>query len=341
MKKGAGFTKILLRILQAVIVMVILIMVVMEAAYRHRSDPADIIRYSTSNPHIASDMPMISAHRSGAGIAPEETMMAFRMCAEDPDFEVQFYEFDLHITKDNILVLLHDNELDRTSDCTEVFGKEHCLPENYTFEELRTLNMGAGFTDKDGQMPYKGLKGDEVPEDLRILDLDTILDYLESAGPNRYIIEIKNDGEQGMRALDILYASLEKRNMTDRVIYGSFNPEVSRYKDEAYPDLIRGAYPKEVAEFFFSALISRRDFNPKYKVLQLPFGDRHESHNLNLGTARLINYAHAHDIAVQYWTVNTAEEAGYLMSIGADCIISDYPDMAYEVRKQLFPDSDR
>ena len=53
----------------------------------------------------------ISAHRSGGGIMPEETLKAFRNCAENPEFKIDVFEFDLHITKDDVLVLLHDDTL--------------------------------------------------------------------------------------------------------------------------------------------------------------------------------------------------------------------------------------
>ncbi len=43
----------------------------------------------------------------------------------------------------------------------------------------------------------------------------------------------------------------------------------------------------------------------------------------------MINYAHANNIAVQYWTINSEEEALTLINNGADCIMTDYPDMVY------------
>ncbi|MBQ2974007.1 MAG: hypothetical protein IJE19_06605 [Clostridia bacterium] len=50
-------------------------------------------------------------------------------------------------------------------------------------------------------------------------------------------------------------------------------------------------------------------------------------------TRELINYAHKNDIAVQYWTVNDAQDAELLVRNGADCIMSDYPQMVYEAVK--------
>ena len=163
---------------------------------------------------------MISAHRAGAGIAPEETLRAFRACADNIGFDVDFLEFDLHITKDDVLVLLHDDVLDRVSDCEAVFGTANCRPEDYTFDELRQLNMGAAFVDETGGQPFRSYSGENVPDDLKILSLDMALDYLESAGSFRYIIEIKNDGDLGKRGVDILYRTLQERDMVFRIREG-------------------------------------------------------------------------------------------------------------------------
>ena len=45
----------------------------------------------------------------------------------------------------------------------------------------------------------------------------------------------------------------------------------------------------------------------------------------------VINYAHDHGIAVQYWTVNNEKDLAYLSQMGADCIMTDYPDRLYKI----------
>lgn len=202
--------RILLIILISVAALTAAFFTVREIAYRHRSVPDGIIAYESDNPHMADKKAKISAHRSGTGIAPEEILKAFKLCVEDIDFDVDYFEFDLHITKDNVLVLLHDNELDRTFDCETVFGKSNCRPEDYTYEQLRQLNMGTKFSDENGNQPYSSLSGSDVPDDLKILNLDTVLDYLESNAPSNYIIEIKNDGELVFKATDILYETIKR-----------------------------------------------------------------------------------------------------------------------------------
>ncbi len=296
--------------------------------YNHRSSPANAQRYAGDNQYITpTGKCLVSAHRSGGDLQPEETMAAFRNCVESKDFETDVFEFDLHITSDNVLVLLHDDTLDRTSDCCEVFGKKKVLASSKTYEQLRTLNMGANFEAPNGSKPYAGLKGSDVPDDLRIVRVDDVLDYLSSSGDFDYIIEIKNGGDEGRRGVDVLYNVLSERNLLDKVIFGTFHGEISKYVDDNYPDLMRSAGIKEVLNFYFSSLIGRKNLNPKYSALQIPY----RLAGFNLGTTKIINYAHRYDLAVQYWTINEADEIDYLNSIGADCIMSDDPYLAYTV----------
>ena len=168
-------------------------------------------------------------------------MMAFENCVNNPDFNVDVFEFDLHITKDEQLVLLHDDTLDRTTDSPEVFGVKKAKPEDYTYDELRTLNIGAKFEDENGELPYSKLHGESVPESLKIVKVDNLLDYLSAKGDYDYIIEIKNGDELGKKGVDILYQILKERNLLDKAIFGTFHEEVSLYVDEKYPDLKRSA----------------------------------------------------------------------------------------------------
>ena len=213
--------KVIGRCLLVLLCVVLVIAIVGIAQFFHRSDPKNVKRYDTDNPFITGET-AISAHRSGAGDYPEETLAAFRGCVENPDFAVDYFEFDLHMTADDILVLSHDATLDRVSDAPAVFGAENVLVRDKTLSELKQLNMAAQFVTDAGEAPYAGLHGEAVPDELRILSLDEVLDYLTAAGEFRYIIEIKDGGETGLAAADQLYATLKERGLLDRVIIGSF-----------------------------------------------------------------------------------------------------------------------
>lgn len=314
----------------AVIIVIFALLIVFPVALCKTSPGEEAKAENITNPYITEKNALVSAHRSGKDIAPENTMAAFKHCIESEDFNVDIYEFDLHITKDGKLILLHDDTLDRTTNSAKHFGEEGVKPSEKTYAELRELNFGENFQNADGKYPYEGLRGEEIPDDLRAVLLEDVLDYLESNGDFQYIIEIKDSGENGKKACDELYRILKEKDLLEDVVFGTFNQDVTSYADENYPDMLRSASITEVLSFYLLASYGidvDEDFF-KYEALQIPKG---YAPVLYLNTERIINYAHRHNIAVQYWTINEAEEVEKLNAIGADCIMSDSPDMAYDV----------
>ena len=293
-----------------------------------------------ANPYISADGAMVSAHRAGSSVAPENTLHAFELGIEEATtggYKVDIWEFDLHITADEQLILLHDHTLDRTSDSEQVFGVKDARPEDYTLAELKKLNMGHNF-ELNGEYPFRDLTPEQVTDaGLDVCTLGDVLDYMESdearaAAPDgrfSYIIEIKNSGKLGERAADLLYAELSSRGLLPYVVFGTFNQNVSDYVDAHYPDMLRSSSICEVLDFWLAYLtgadLSKRGVG--YCALQIPYS----SSISFLGTKDLIEYAHKYNIAVQYWTINEEEDMRHLQSIGADCIMSDKPDLCYSV----------
>ena len=314
----------------SVILVVVLAIVFGAALLCYSSSGEKPSKEKMTNPFITTDKALVSAHRSGADIAPENTMMAFEYCVENENFNVDTFEFDLHITKDNKLILLHDDTLDRTTNAVEEFGAENVKPSTKTYEELSVLNFGENFKSPDGEYPYKNLRGEEIPKNLKVVLLEDVLDYLESNGDFTYIIEIKDKGELGFKAADELYRILKEKNLLEKVVFGTFNGDVTKYADENYPDMLRSSSIVEVVLFYLAAAYDidlNEDFY-KFSALQIP---TNQYGVLMLGTERVVNYAHRHNIAVQYWTIDEEDEIRRLNEIGADCIMSDVPDLAYDV----------
>lgn len=322
--------------LTAIVAVVVIFVLMCVSTYIPKTADTD---YSSeacrNNPYIV-ETALISAHRAGRNIAPENTMAAFKACFENNnDYSVDILEFDLHITKDKKLILLHDETLDRTSDCREVYNENDVRPQDKTVAELKRYNMGYHFT-VNNQYIYRGEAADLSY--CRIVTLNEVLDYLRSQESVwkkqfNYIIEIKNDGDLGNEAADILYDTLVSYRILDRTIVGTFNGSVSDYLDEKHPDIIRSAGIMEVLDFYFSCMfnVDLAKKNVKYSVLQIPYKD----FAINLGKKSIIDYAHKYGIAVQYWTINSEKDIRYLTSIGADAIISDDPRLTYQVINQL------
>lgn len=304
--------------------------------------PTEVIENpDATNPHIVSYGEMeISAHRSGAGIAPQNTLMAFEtVLKQNNKFGVDIYEFDVQVTKDGKLIIMHDLTYDATSNAVEEFGRENVYANELTYEEAQVLNMGENF-EIDGKYPYRGLRGKDIPYNLHVPLCEDIIDYIEkNSGKKKYdyIIEIKSKGEDGQKAADELQRIIKERKLEDRVIWASSKQDVSEYMRDTYPEIQRSANILEVLQFYIYA---RMDWDLEtadvsYTALHIPYGASAAGGIINTGTRKVINYAHKNNIAVQYWTINDAEAVEYLARNGADCVMTDYPDMAYETLKNM------
>ncbi len=82
--------------------------------------------------------PLIYAHRGASAYAPENTLSAFYLAAE---MGADGIEFDVKVTRDGKVIVLHDQTLDRTTSGTGNL-------KNYDFDELQKLDAGKKFPDK-------------------------------------------------------------------------------------------------------------------------------------------------------------------------------------------------
>lgn len=290
----------------------------------------------TTNPYITEQLdPDISAHRSGAGLAPQNTLMAFENIIENQaEIPVDMLEFDVQATKDGELVLMHDLSYDNTTNAVEAFGKKYNFVSSITLEEAQVLNMGENFKG-NGDYPYRGLRGEDIPYNLHIATCDAVIDYVEANCGDKvykYCIEVKSIGISGRKAVDRLYEIITERNLQDRVIWSTFAPDVSAYMKKQYPEISRTADAIEAVQFYFYYRLNfdLQDIKPTYVALQIPYGESAFDNLINLGHTEMLNYAHKNNIAVQYWTINNEEEIKHLAKAGADCIMTDYPQRAID-----------
>ncbi|MGH9900030.1 MAG: glycerophosphodiester phosphodiesterase family protein [Pyrinomonadaceae bacterium] len=127
---------------------------------------------SSSTLFAQSQHKMLIAHRGASSYAPEHTIQAYQLAI---DQKADFVEQDLQITKDGILVCLHDLTLDRTTDVKKIFpdrfreerenGKQirHWYVSDFTLAEIKRLDAGSWFDAK--------FKGARVPTFQEAVDL--------------------------------------------------------------------------------------------------------------------------------------------------------------------------
>lgn len=167
--------------------------------------------------------PFVSAHRGGAAYAPENTMAAVRNAVR---LGVDEVELDVQLSKDGRLVVLHDDTLDRTTDCTGAVSAK-TWAEISSCDAAYWFSPGQPTTSPSADLPHP-LRGTGV----RVPELDDVLAYLAGLGPKapRLSVEIKDiPGESnfdpaGGTIAQVLVPRIAASGIAGRVTVQSFWP---------------------------------------------------------------------------------------------------------------------
>ncbi len=268
-----------------------------------------------TNPYRISkgDAPWIIGHGGAKQLFPENTMLAFRGAAQ---IGVDALEMDFCMTKDEILVTHHDLTIDRMSD-----GTGNLI--DYTYDELLQFNFGEGFQDINGNYPYK-------EDTVAIGKLEEV--FIEFSD-KPLMVEIKNVGENGKRAAELLKALIEKHQIQDHIVVVAFSEEVLAYFYEiTNGEILIGTSEEETKDFVFTGLSAMEFlYQPNASVVAIPTANS----GISLASKRIINSAHRRNMAVHYWTINDKATMRDLIEKGADGLITDRPDLMKEVLVEM------
>jgi glycerophosphoryl diester phosphodiesterase len=174
----------------------------------------------------ARPRPLVYAHRGASADFAEHTRAAYLRALADGADGV---ECDVHLTRDQHVVLLHDSNLDRTSDGTGPVAER-------TVDQLRLLDFSS----------WKGVRIPEAygPRSDQFLTLPDLLDLLRVAGRDVGLaIELKHPSPYQLkledRVLEVLRAegwdARTSRLDNIRVTFMSFSPDSVRHLRKAVP----------------------------------------------------------------------------------------------------------
>ena len=257
--------------------------------------------------------PLVIAHQGGDGIWPGDTMYAFEKAVE---IGADVLEMDAHITKDNQIVLMHDEKVDRTTN-----GEG--LIEDLTVAELKQLDAAYQWSnDGDKTFPFRG----------QGIQVSTLEELFQKFPQMRYVIEIKLTENPIDKPLCDL---IRKHNLQNKVVIASFHDEAMQNFRTTCPEVATSASRGEVTEFvllgkvFLSGLVA-----PQYQSIQPPY-DPSESMNIPIMTRLFIREAHAKNVAVEPWTVDDPALMKQYIEWGVDGIMTDRPDLMMKLLKEL------
>ena len=289
------------------------------------------------NPWIASDKPMISAHRGGAELNPENTKMAFDYVINETTY-TDAVEFDVKLCKEDAngkseIVIVHDDTLNNVA-LPE--GSEPVYVHDLTYEELCNYNLGRNFTARDGSHPYENYTIEEAREaGLTMMTLEQFLDEYKESRDFKVLLEVKeSDNAYAFPLVDKIMEMLAKSEYDcwdERIMIITINDDVVDYMAENYPTYHTGAIGYKIAFGIIFNLVKLNSlYTPNFQSVQTKMVVSAAGINLDVATKDFIRSAHARNQSVAYWTINEVSDMELLISIGADIITTDAPDVLYE-----------
>jgi len=232
----------------------------------------------------------VTAHRGASKVAPENTIPAFEAAIESG---ADYIELDVQLTKDGELVVMHDDDIKRTTDGEGPLSL-------MTYEETQKYSAGSWFSD-DGT--FNDVKIPKLSEVLELVGHDILLN-----------IEIKSHGNVAATAEKVAEL-VEEYDIADSCYVTSFSYQALKKIKEVNPDIK-------------TALIA--NIAPSTVYSQMKYIDAISMNYLFVNQS-VVNYAHHSGKKVFVWTVDRSGEMKKMMALGVDNIITNRPDKAKEV----------
>ena len=262
----------------------------------------------------ANETTLTIGHRGASGYAPEHTFHAYDLALE---MDANYIEQDLQLTKDGVLVVLHDETLDRTARGPE----ENCTGSviDKTLEQIKTCEVGTWFNEENPEYAREEYVGLELP---------TLEEVFRRYGSGvDYYIETKNPEEAPGMEEELLrlmgeYGLTGPAAEERQVLIQSFSPDSLRKIHASDPSLPLIRLYKEEEED--SATIGE-DL------------DEARTYAVGIGPSKddvdrsLVSEAHARSLDVHPYTVNEEQEMEELISLGVDGMFTNFPDLLAEL----------
>lgn len=257
---------------------------------------------ATSVPFLDGEHPIRFAHRGSRELWPENTWYGFDRAVEDLGYS--YIETDIRVTKDGVVVVFHDDVLERTTNGRGAVA-------DWLWEDLSSLDAAYNFSPDGESFPLRG-------GDVRISRLD---DTFERYPDVRFNIDLKAKHSEWPVAEVV---TRHKRH--DSVLIGSFHDRrIARFRRITKGTVATSAGPQAAIAMYAASRVGRTlDRAPA--AYQLPH---------RMGGAKvdekLVEAVHAGGAHIHLWTVNDAAEMRAFLDLGVDGIVTDRPDLLNDV----------
>ena len=262
------------------------------------------------HPYFVNEGPLVMAHRGGRGLAPENTMIAFKQAVE---LGSDVLELDIRSTRDGVLVVIHDETIKRTTNGSGAV-------QDYSFTELQKFDAGDYWSNDGGETHAFRGKGHTIPS----------LEELFAAFPKlKFNIDIKQETPSIVKPFGEL---IRKMGLTKQVLVAAFDVSTIREFRQQFPEIVTAADVNEVRWFLGTSKVGLSALpRLKSKAFQLPEKDG----KIQVISKGFVRAAHRRNMPVHVWTIDEEEDMQRLLDIGVDGLFTDRPDLMLKLLNRL------
>jgi glycerophosphoryl diester phosphodiesterase len=259
---------------------------------------------------LASRCPLVIGHRGYCHLAPENTLPSFDLALSAG---ADLVELDCRPSKDGALMVIHDRELDRTTDVRRSWKKRHVAVELRTAAEIQSLDAGRWFNRK-----FAGTKVPLLSEALETIQAGSVTLIERKAGSTTDVIGL-----------------LREKNLINHVVVQSFDWEFLRLFHELEPSQALGALgpPTRLAHGEKPPRISKK-LSLWWLAELAKTGAQVAVWNRRVSKGA-IEKAQQWGLKVWVYTINDSRLAGRLLALGVHGIITNKIALVQRVRDSI------
>lgn len=248
-------------------------------------------------PYLSHEYPIRFAHRGSSILWPENTMIAFQGAV---DLGYYYIETDVHLTRDGIIVVLHDDRLERVTN-------GHGLVKDWRWDDLRKLDAAYNFNPEAG-FPFRN-QGFHIP---------SIEEAMTSFPGVMFNIDLKQPGME-----QVMADFIRRHGFEERVLIASFYDRPIRRFRKISGNSVATSIARLEAIAFWGWSRLKKSLKITADALQVPLSML----GITVVDKKMVQAAHAIGMHVHVWTINEPAEMHRMLEIGVDGIITDRPDL--------------
>lgn len=257
--------------------------------------------------------PLNIAHAGGRSLAPENTIAAAKKALE---VGADMWELDVAVTRDEELILFHDDSLTRTTDAASRFpDRAPWIFTTFAFEEIRTLDAGSWFVETDpfGEIAAGMVKPEELAS-YRGERIPTLREALLFTKKNRFQVNIELKRlpapMEDFPVVERVLSLIDRLDVADYVTISSFNHNWLRQVEAQWPTIEVQA----LVGYPYDAPNAWDNFHFKTYNVCAKRTDAAE-----------IRMLRAKGLGVNVWTVNEEHDMVRFITAGATGLFTDFP----------------